>query len=217
MPIELEQILCICTVSLTMSEKTRERRTYVAIGTSQAVSDDGRALGSIYIFDVRRVAPDPGLKGTNFKLRLIVQEEVRGAVTALSEIDIHGLLLVGMGQKAQVRGMTDVGTLLPVAFMDVEEFVSAQKALKGTDLFLVGDVGKGLYFAGFQVWLSLKPPVQMLILLQPDPYKMTLFGRSRTELSVVAAEFLPFGKQLMCVVADADNNIHILEYRPESK
>ena len=46
---------------------------------------------------------------------------------------------------------------------------------------------------------------------------MMLFGRSRTRLEVMAADFLPFEKSLHIVVADADMNLQVLQFDPESK
>jgi cleavage and polyadenylation specificity factor subunit 1 len=36
-------------------------------------------------------------------------------------------------------------------------------------------------------------------------------------MEVIAAEFLPHEKQLYILVGDADKNIHVLQYDPESK
>ena len=46
---------------------------------------------------------------------------------------------------------------------------------------------------------------------------MLLFGKSRSHMEVMAADFLPHEKQLYMVVADADCNLHILQYDPERK
>lgn len=45
---------------------------------------------------------------------------------------------------------------------------------------------------------------------------MMLFGRSKHQLECITAEFLPFDEQLHFVVADADMNLQILQYDPES-
>ena len=44
---------------------------------------------------------------------------------------------------------------------------------------------------------------------------MRLFGKATNRLEVVAADFLPDGNQLYIVVADADGNIHVLQFDPE--
>jgi cleavage and polyadenylation specificity factor subunit 1 len=46
---------------------------------------------------------------------------------------------------------------------------------------------------------------------------MTLFGKDMDELEVVAADFLPDGKKLYILVADADCNLYVLQYDPEGK
>lgn len=46
---------------------------------------------------------------------------------------------------------------------------------------------------------------------------MILFGKSRAHMEVMAAEFLPHDKQLYLMVADADCNLHVLQYDPERK
>ena len=51
--------------------------------------------------------------------------------------------------------------------------------------------------------------------IQEDPYQLRLFGKSTSHIEVLAGEFLPDGKNLYLVVADADSNIHVLQYDPE--
>jgi hypothetical protein len=55
-----------------------------------------------------------------------------------------------------------------------------------------------------------------LIFEQEEPYKMMLFGRSRHLLEVLAADFMPFEKQLHIIVADADMNLQVLQFDPDS-
>ena len=44
---------------------------------------------------------------------------------------------------------------------------------------------------------------------------MILFGKSATNMEVTAADLLPDGKDLYIIAADADCNLHILQYDPE--
>src|SRR4051812_45663788 len=46
---------------------------------------------------------------------------------------------------------------------------------------------------------------------------MILFSRSKNHLEVLAAEFLPFEQQLYVIIADADENLQVLQFDPESK
>lgn len=43
-----------------------------------------------------------------------------------------------------------------------------------------------------------------------------LFGRSKNHLEVLAGDFLPFEKQLHMVIADADMNLQVLQFDPDS-
>jgi cleavage and polyadenylation specificity factor subunit 1 len=52
---------------------------------------------------------------------------------------------------------------------------------------------------------------------QEEPYKMALFGRSRHHLEAMAVDFMPFEQQLHIIAADADMNLQILQFDPESK
>jgi cleavage and polyadenylation specificity factor subunit 1 len=45
---------------------------------------------------------------------------------------------------------------------------------------------------------------------------MQLFGRDQINLDVVAAEFLPDGKQLFIIAVDGDGTLHVLQYDPEN-
>ena len=46
---------------------------------------------------------------------------------------------------------------------------------------------------------------------------MIVLGKSASKMEVMAAEFLPHEKQLYMLAADADKNLNVLQYDPESK
>ena len=50
-----------------------------------------------------------------------------------------------------VRGLKEDGSLLPVAFLDMQCYVSVVKELEGTGLCLMGDAVKGVWFCGYSV------------------------------------------------------------------
>ncbi|KAG7005916.1 protein CFT1 [Physcia stellaris] len=195
-----EVIMSIKIMSLETSEHTHERRSLVVVGTAIIRGEDLPAIGRIYVFDINDVVPEPDRPETGKKLKLIAREEVKGAVTALTEIGTQGFLLAAQGQKCMVRGLKEDGSLLPVAFMDMQCYVSAAKELKGTGLCVMGDAIKGIWFAGYT----------------EDPYQLRLFGKSSKHIEVLAADFLPDGKQLYVVAADSDCNIHVLQFDPEN-
>lgn len=187
-------------MSLETSEITHERQSLVVAGTALIRGEEFPAVGRIYVFSITDVVPDPDRPETGKKLKLIAKEEVKGAVTSLSEIGTQGFLLAAQGQKCMVRGLKEDGTLLPVAFMDMQCYVSAAKELKGTGLCVMSDALKGIWFVGYT----------------EDPYQLKLFGKSSKHIEAMTADFLPDGKQLYIIAADADCNIHVLQFDPES-
>lgn len=123
----------------------------VVVGTALARGEDVPARGCIYVFEVIQVVPDPENPGTDRRLKIIGKESVKGAVTALSGIGGQGFIIVTQGQKCMVRGLKEDGSLLPVAFMDMQCYVNVVKELKGTGMCILGDAVKGLWFAGYSV------------------------------------------------------------------
>lgn len=212
-----EVILCIETLNLEVSEVTHERKQLIAVGTSTVLGEDLATKGCIRIFEVITVVPEPDRPETNKRLRLIVKDEVKGAVSAVSELGTQGFLIMAQGQKCMVRGLKEDGTLLPVAFMDMQCYVTVLKTLPQTGMLLMGDAFKGLWFTGYTVGLLLcRPHSYRTDPQQEEPYKMMLFGRSKTTLEVLAGDFLPHEKSLSLVVADADMNLQILQFDPDS-
>ncbi|KAH0539099.1 hypothetical protein FGG08_004337 [Glutinoglossum americanum] len=199
-PLELDELpLCIRTLNLETSEHTHTRTQLVVVGTAITRGEDLATRGCIYVFEIISVVPQPGRPETNRKLKLIAKEEVKGAVTALCEVGTQGFLLAAQGQKCMVRGLKEDGSLLPVAFMDMQCYVSVAKSLPGSGLTAFGDAVKNFWFAGFS----------------EEPYKMSLFGKDISLSGVMAADFFPDGNQLFFVVADKDSNIHVLQFDPE--
>ena len=147
----MEVVTCIETISLEVSEHTHERQKLVCVGTALIRGEDLPSLGRIYIFAIIDVVPEPDRPETGRAFKLICKEEVKGAVTALSGVGTQGFLLVAQGQKCMVRGLKEDGSLLPVAFMDMQCYVSVAKELPGTGLCLMGDALKGIWFAGYTV------------------------------------------------------------------
>ncbi|EEP76631.1 conserved hypothetical protein [Uncinocarpus reesii 1704] len=182
-----ERILCLKTINMEVSEITHERQDMVVVGTAIVRGEDITPRGSIYVFEIIDVAPDPDRPETNQKFKLFAKEDVKGAVTAISGIGGQGFLIAAQGQKCLVRGLKEDGSLLPVAFMDMQCYVSVLKELQGTGLCIMGDALKGLWFTGYSVQLSSAVDVETC----EEPYKLTLFGKDSEYLQVVAADFLP--------------------------
>ncbi|RYP61431.1 hypothetical protein DL771_010131 [Monosporascus sp. 5C6A] len=195
-----EVVMCVETLNLEVSESTHEFKHLIAVGTAIVRGEDLPTKGRVYVYDVVTVIPEPGRPETDKKFKLVAREDIpRGAVTALSEIGTQGLMLVAQGQKCMVRGLKEDGTLLPVAFMDMNCYVTSVRELKGTGLCVMADAVKGVWFTGYT----------------EEPYKMILFGKSSTILEVLTAELLPDGNELLTVACDADGAIHVLQFDPE--
>lgn len=197
-----EMIMCIKTLNLEVSELTNERKQLISIGTALTKGEDLAIKGRVYVFDVITVVPQPSRPETNKRLKLLSKEEIpRGAITGISEIGSQGFMIIAQGQKCMVRGLKEDGSLLPVAFLDMNCYVTSIHELPGTGLVVMADALKGVWFAGYM----------------EEPYKMTLFGKSATNLEIVAANLLPDGKELFIVAADAECNLHIMQFDPERK
>jgi cleavage and polyadenylation specificity factor subunit 1 len=195
-----ESIMCVKSLNLEISETTNERKQLITVGTAISKGEDIPIKGRLYVYDVVTVVPQPGRPETNKRLKLIAKEEIpRGAITGVSEVGTQGFMLVAQGQKCMVRGLKEDGTLLPVAFMDMNCFVTAVKELPGTGLCVLSDAIKGVWFVGYT----------------EEPYKMLLFGKSSTKMEVMTADLLPDGNELFIVAADVDCNLHIMQFDPE--
>ena len=138
-------------LDLEVSEVTHERRELLVVGTATVLGQHEATQGRILVFDIIEVVPDPDRPNTDRKLKIIAEEEMKGAVTALSRIGNQGLMLAAQGQKCMVRGLKEDGSLLPVAFIDLQCYISVAKELKGTGFCLMGDAMKGISFAGYSV------------------------------------------------------------------
>ena len=146
-----EVIMCIKTVSLETSELTHKRRPLTVVGTGILRGEDLNTQGCIYVFDIIDVVPEPGRPETGRKLKLLAKVKDKGAVTAISQVGSEGFLLTAHGQKCLVRGLKEDNTLLPVAFLDIQCYVSIAKELRGTVLCVLGVAVKGIWLAGYTV------------------------------------------------------------------
>ncbi|KIW17037.1 hypothetical protein PV08_04228 [Exophiala spinifera] len=195
-----ERVLCVKTLNLEISEETHERKDMIVVGTAIVKGENVTTRGNIYIFDVVDVVPEPGVAESDLKLKLITKEDVRGAVSAICDIGSQGFLLAAQGQKCMVRGLKEDMSILPVAFLDMRYYVHVAKELRGTGLCILGDAFSGLWLTGYS----------------EEPYKLQIIGRDLENPPVLAAEFLPDGKQLFIVSADEDGTLRVLQYDPEN-
>ncbi|KAK4499059.1 hypothetical protein PRZ48_009571 [Zasmidium cellare] len=196
----LETITALKVMPLEVSENTHEQELRVVVATAAQRGEDMPAKGTVMVFDIIDVVPEPGVPESDFKMHLVAREEARGAITALAAFP-GGFIGTAQGQKILVRGIKEDGSCLPVAFLDAQCHTDTIKTLGGTGMWLTGDAWKGLWFGGFT----------------EEPYKITVLGKSpKTHMEVVSADFLPFDGSLFLLIMDANTDLHVLQYDPEN-
>ncbi|KAI1618471.1 histone H2A [Exophiala viscosa] len=195
-----ERILCLKCLNLEISEETHERKDLIVVGTAIVRGENVTTRGNIYIFDVVEVVPEPDVPESDVKLKLITKEDVRGAVSALCDVGSQGFVLAAQGQKCMVRGLKEDMSILPVAFLDMRYYVHVAKELRGTGLCILGDAFSGLWLIGYS----------------EEPYKLQILGRDLENPPVLAAEFLPSGKELFIISADESGVLRVLQFDPEN-
>lgn len=194
-----ERVLCVKCLNLEVSEETHERKDLIVVGTAIVKGENVTTRGNLYIFDVVDVVPEPDVPETDLKLKMLTREDVRGAVSAISDVGSQGFVLAAQGQKCMVRGLKEDMSILPVAFLDMRFYVQVAKELKGTGLCILGDAFSGLWLVGYA----------------EEPYKLQILGRDFENPEVIAAEFLPDGKSLYVISSDVDGQLRVLQYDPE--
>ncbi|GJJ73458.1 cleavage and polyadenylation specificity factor subunit 1 [Entomortierella parvispora] len=191
---EYEIVTSMETVSLESSQDRSGRKQFIAVGTSFLKGEDSTMRGTIYIFDVIDVVPEPDNPQTDHKLKLIYSEEVKGAVTAMAPLS--GYLLTCVGTKVVVRSFEDNETLTGIAFIDVQIFVTSVRVVKNT--IMLADAYKSVWFVGFQ----------------DEPTKLVLLGKDFNPMEAMHVGYLIEHQTLHVVVADSEKNIRLLQYAP---
>ncbi|CAG8449548.1 6133_t:CDS:10 [Ambispora gerdemannii] len=191
---EDEQGLCVKCVNLHTKSTASGRKSFVAVGTGYFRGEDVGMRGTIYIFEIVEVVPEPDNPQTNHKYKMLCFEDTKGSVTAIC--DVNGYLLTCVGPKIFIRAFEDNDRLISVAFIDIQIYVNSVVSIK--DFILVGDVYKSIWFLGFQ----------------EEPAKLALLGKDPHDLEVVTANFMLDKKMLYFVVSDVDKNVHLFQYAP---
>ncbi|KAF9961999.1 Cleavage and polyadenylation specificity factor subunit 1 [Mortierella alpina] len=191
---EYEIVTSIETVSLESTQDASGRKKFIAVGTSFIKGEDSTMRGTIYIFDIIDVVPEPDNPQTDHKLKLLYSEEVKGAVTALAALS--GYLLTCVGTKVVVRSFEDNETLTGIAFIDVQIYVTSVKIVKNT--IMLADAYKSVWFVGFQ----------------DEPTKLVMLGKDYNPMEAMNVSYLIENQTLHIVVADSEKNIRLLQYAP---
>lgn len=183
------------TMPIQLDSRTRRKKEYVIVGVAHVETEDLPPSGSLSVFDVTEVVPEPGKPDTNFKLSEVFKENIRGTVSSVC--DISGRFLINQSQKVIVRDVQEDNSVVPVAFLDVPVFVTDVKSFG--NFLIIGDSMQGFQFIGFDA----------------EPYRMIPLGRSVSKLETVALDFLVNAGDIFFAVTDTKNILHIFKYAPD--
>lgn len=185
----------IRTAPILIDSMSRFTVEYLLVGIGYVTTEDVPPAGAFYIYDVIEVVPEPGKPDTNYKLKEIYQEKVRGVVSSVC--DVSGRFMISQSQKILVRDVQEDNSAIPVAFLDIPTYVTDSK--KFGNLLLIGDAMQGFQFVGFDA----------------EPYRMISLGRSVTKFEVRSLEFLINAGDIYFIVTDNKDTLHVLKYAPD--
>ncbi|RCI03416.1 Cleavage and polyadenylation specificity factor subunit 1, partial [Rhizopus stolonifer] len=191
---EFEQCYSLECALLDSKQTSTGRKYYMVIGIGSLKGEDTTMKGSIRIYDIIEVVPEPDNPQTNHKFKHILTEDVKGAVTAMCTVSGH--LAACISSKVIVWSLEDDERLVGVAFIDVQIFVTSMSSIK--NFILIGDAQKSIWFLGFQL----------------EPAKLTLLGKDYQSFDVGCVDFIIDDKSLYLIVGDTNENIDLYQYAP---
>ncbi|KAI8969822.1 CPSF A subunit region-domain-containing protein [Pilobolus umbonatus] len=191
---EFEQCFSLQCAALESKQTSTGRKHFMVVGTGFLRGEDTTMRGSIRIFDIIEVVPEPNNPQTNHRFKHIHTEDVKGAVTAMCNVSGH--LASCIGSKVIIWNLEDDETLVGVAFIDVQIYVTSMSSIK--NFILLGDAQKSIWFLGFQL----------------EPAKLSLLGKDYQSFEVGCVDFIIDDKSLYLVVGDTNENIDLYQYAP---
>lgn len=193
---EWEHVTAFKLVKLAYEGTRSGLKEYLCIGTNFNYSEDITSRGNIHIYDIIEVVPEPGKPMTKFKLKEVFKKEQKGPVSAIS--DVLGFLVTALGQKIYLWQLQD-DDLSGVAFIDTNIYVHQIISVKS--LILIADVYKSI----------------SLLRFQEEFRTLSLASRDFNPLEVYGIEFMVDNTNLGFLVTDADKNVIVYMYQPESR
>ncbi|ORX60565.1 hypothetical protein DM01DRAFT_1300393 [Hesseltinella vesiculosa] len=181
-------------MSLESQQTTSGRKSFIVLGTGVLRGEDIAMRGSIFVFEIIEVVPELDNPQTNHKFKLLKKEDVKGSVSSMCEVSGH--IAASIGSKVFVYSFEDNESLVGVAFIDVQIYVTCMQSIK--NYILLGDVQRSVWFLGFQL----------------EPTKLVLLGKDYQNFEVAAVNFVINDKALYLMVCDAYDNMDIYQYAP---
>ncbi|KAI8889133.1 hypothetical protein K501DRAFT_239493 [Backusella circina FSU 941] len=191
---EFEQCFSLQCAALESKQTSTGRKHFMVVGTGSLRGEDTTMRGSIRIYDIIEVVPEPNNPQTNHKFKHLHTEDVKGAVTAMCNVSGH--LASCIGSKVIIWSFEDDESLVGVAFIDVQIYVTSMNSIK--NFILLGDAQKSIWFLGFQL----------------EPAKLALLGKDYQSFEVGCVDFILDDKSLYLLVGDTNENLDIYQYAP---
>ncbi len=208
---ESECAISLLSAPLETKQTASGVKAFVVLGTSYSRGEDRPNRGRVLIFDVIDVVPDPATPERDRRLKMLVEEEMKGPVTAVSHLKGH--LLVSLGPKVILHSFENNEALTGVAFVDAGVYNTTIVPLKS--YFLLGDICKSLSFHAFQ----------------SKPSKVVTLGRDFEDRAIISADCLVLARpppargvirggsgrdQVAFAAADLAGSVHLYTYAPMS-
>jgi cleavage and polyadenylation specificity factor subunit 1 len=191
-----EHVMALKMVMLAYEGAQSGLKGYICMGTNFNYSEDITSRGRILLFDLIEVVPEPDKPWTKYKLKQIYSKEQKGPVSAVA--CTNGLLVTSVGQKVYLWQLKDQ-ELTGVAFIDTNIFIHQMTSIKS--LILVADVYKSITVLRFQ-----------------EQFKtLSIVSRDFNPLMVYQVEYMVDNSNLGFITTDAESNISLFMYQPESR